>query len=113
MTEVQERKSTILGRHLKYWDAGWGKIVSRFWGVINFVMILATYLAVSKASLSLPIYVLIGLVICSVIYVCGYLYTKSGMLKSEYSNQFVEWREMLEIRKNIEEIKVSIGELKK
>lgn len=103
----------LLGRYLKYWDAGWGKIVSRFWGVMNFILILATYLAISKTELSWVFYVLIALAICSFIYVAGFIYTKTGMLKAEYSNQFVEWREMNKIKELIEQMSKEIKELKK
>jgi len=93
------------GRFIKYWEAGYGKVLARVYSMLSFILMISTYLLVKGFEVSLleTIIVFVGLVV--IVFVIGIFYVKTGFLKAEQSAFFNENPDFVELRKELAEIK--------
>ena len=95
----------VQGLVIKYWDAGYSKILGRFYGMINFILIALTYLTLQGISIDLPLMAFLFVTMVVLIFVLGIFYVKAGFLKAEQTALYLENPELCQIREELSEIK--------
>jgi len=90
---------------IKCWNTGYGAILGRVSGVINLALLASTYLLVKGFELSFTQSVFAGVVLIAVILVSGFVYLRFGFQKAEASSNFIEQPELMQMKRDIEEIK--------
>jgi len=103
---LNKKKITLMqGIIIKYWDAGYSKILGRFYGMINFILIGLTYLTLQGIIIDLPVILFLFISMIVLIFVLGVVYVKGGFLKAEQTALFLENPEFVELKKEVKEIK--------
>lgn len=96
----------------KHWGIGYGVIIGRFYGLVNFVLLLSTFLLAKGFEISFLETIIYGLVICAIVFILGVLYAKFDFQKAEFSQNFKEQPELVQMKKDIEEIKLMLSSLR-
>ena len=94
----------LYGWGSKIWGAGYGFLVGKFYGIINLVLLVSTYLMVKGFHLGFIESILLGITAVGVIFVSGILYVRLGLLKAESSSNFVENPQLHEMYLRIQHI---------
>ena len=103
---IAQQVRKTYGWGCKIWSAGYGLVVSKFYGVVNLGLLISTYLMVKGFEVNFIETIIIGVLGVSFIFVTGLFVVKFGLLKAETSSNFVEnpyLFEMYERLKRIEE----------
>jgi len=95
---------------IKIYNVGYGAILGRFSGVLNLFFTVATFLVVKGLDLGYIETLAIFIVVMIIIMTLGFLYLRVGLQKSEFSSNFREQPEMLEMMKDIKEIKNKLNQ---
>ena len=90
---------------IKCWNTGYGAVLGRFSGVINLALLASTYLLVKGFELSFIQSIFVGVALIAVILVSGFIYLRTGFQKAEFSSNFAEQPEMMQMKRDIEEIR--------
>jgi len=96
---------SLQGIIIKYWDAGYSKVLGRFYGMINFILIGLTYLTLQGIIIDFSIMLLLFIAMIILIFVLGIIYVKGNFLKAEQSALFLENPEFVDLKKEVLEIK--------
>ncbi len=96
------------GNLVKYVENGKGKILGRFYGVVTFVLVASTYLVVSGEQISIYEVVWYSFLFLVFLTFLGWIYSKLGLLEAETSALNQESPELMEIHKDVKEIKAII-----
>jgi len=103
-------KSFLFSNFIKFWVAGQTYVFGRFTGVVSLVLLASTYLAVIGINLKWWELIGLGLLMGLLIMVSGFLYVKFNMFKLELGAIQRENPELMEIKKDIKEIKKFLGD---
>jgi hypothetical protein len=93
------------GRLIKYWEAGYGKVLARFYSMLSFILMASTYLLVQGFQVGFMETFLVFLGMVVLVFVIGVIYVKTGFLKAEQGAFFNENPEFVSLRKELKEIK--------
>ena len=96
---------TVQGLLIKFWDSGYSKVLGRFYGMINFILIISTYLILRGIEINVFLSITLFLVMVVVIFILGIFYVKLGFLGAEQVALYQENPEFMELRKEIKDIK--------
>ena len=89
----------------KHWGIGYGILIGRFYGIINFILLISVFLMNKGIEVSFIQTLVFGIVSCVIIFVSGLIYVKFDFQKAEFSSGFKEQPEMVKMKQDIEEIK--------
>ena len=90
---------------IKTYNAGYGAILGRFSGLLNLFFTVATFLLVKGLDLGFIETIAVFIVVFSVLMGLGALYLKLDLQKSEFSANFKEQPELVQMFDDVKEIK--------
>ena len=93
------------GRIIKYWEAGYGKVLARIYSMLSFILMASTYLLLQGFNVGLFEIITVFILLITAVFVIGIFYVKFGWLKAEQSAFFNENPELVLIRSELKEIK--------
>jgi len=93
------------GRIIKYWEAGYGKVLARVYSMLSFILMASTYLLLQGFDIGFLAIPLIFLILVTIVFIIGFFYVKLGWLKAEQAAFFNENPELINIRQELKEIK--------
>ena len=93
------------GRIIKYWEAGYGKVLARVYSMLSFILMASTYLLLQGFEMGFVEMVLVFIMLISLVFIIGIFYVKFGWLKAEQSAFFNENPELMSIRTELRDIK--------
>jgi len=96
------------GRIIKYWEAGYGKVLARVYSLLSFILMASTYLLLQGFEITPITMLLVFLGLVTTVFIIGTFYVKLGWLKAEQSAFFNENPELMSIREELKEIKEMI-----
>jgi len=89
------------GRIIKYWEAGYGKVLARVYSMLSFILMASTYLLLQGFEMGFVEMVLVFIILISLVFIIGIF----GWLKAEQSAFFNENPELMSIRTELRDIK--------
>ena len=95
----------IKGLVIKYWDSGYSKVLGRFYGMINFILIGLTYLTLQGINVDLLTIALLFVSMVIFIFMLGLAYVKFGFLGAEQKAMYEENPEFVDLKNEVKEIK--------
>ena len=95
---------------IKMYNVGYGTLFGRISGIMNLFFTVATFLLVKGLDLGYIEIIIFGIILLSVIMGMGYIYLRMDLTKSEFSSNFQEQPEMVQMFNDIAEIKKILGE---
>jgi len=90
---------------IKTYNAGYGAVLGRFSGLLNLFFTVATFFLVKGLDLGFIETIIIFGIAFGGLMLLGFVYLKLDLQKSEFSSNFREQPEMLQILNDIAEIK--------
>jgi len=93
------------GRIIKYWEAGYGKVLARVYSMLSFILMASTYLLLQGFQVGVFEVMLVFISLVTIVFVIGIFYVKFGWLKAEQSAFFNENPELVQIREELKDIK--------
>ena len=93
------------GRIIKYWEAGYGKVLARVYSMLSFIIASSTYLLLNGFKMDIIGITLVFATLITIVFIVGIFYVKFGWLKAEQSAFFNENPELINIRQELKEIK--------
>jgi len=90
---------------IKTYNAGYGAVLGRFSGLLNLFFTVATFFLVKGLDLGFIETIGIFVIAFSGLMLLGYIYLKLDLQKSEFSSNFREQPEMVQLIKDVKEIK--------
>lgn len=110
--KVAQNFRRLYGWSCKTWNAGYGLVISKFYGVINLGLLISTYLMVKGFEISLTETIIIGVTGVGFIFLTGLFVVKFGLLKAEASSNFVENPQLFEMYERLKRIEEKLDGLK-
>ena len=101
----------IYGWTMKMWGAGYGALIGKFYGIINLVLLVSTYLIVKGFQLGFIESIILGILAVAAIFISGIFYVRLGLLKAEASSTFIENPQQHEMYLRIQRIEKKLDEL--
>ena len=105
-------KKKLQGILIKYWDAGYSKVLGRFYGMINFILIASTFLLIQGINIDLFVSVALFFGMIVFVFILGIIYVKFGFLGAEQTALYQENPEFMALRKDIYELREIIDVIK-
>lgn len=102
----------IYGWGMKIWGCGYGILIGKIYGILNFVLLISTYFMVKGFEVSFIETIAVGFIAVAIIFIAGIVFVKIGLLKAEASSNFVENPQQVEMLESIRQIKKDLEELK-
>ena len=93
------------GRIIKYWEAGYGKVLARVYSMLSFILMASTYLLLQGFQIGILEMILVFLILITIVFVIGLFYVRFGWLKAEQTAFFNENPELMSLRSELKEIK--------
>ena len=90
---------------IKIYNVGYGTLFGRVSGIMNLFFTVATFLLVKGLDLGYIEIIIIGVIVISAIMIMGYIYLRMDLAKSEFSSNFREQPELVQMKNEISEIK--------
>lgn len=106
-------KSKVQGVLIKYWDAGYSKVLGRFYGMVNFILIASTWLIVQNITVDFLVTVILFIGMIIFVFILGIIYVKFGFLKAEQTALYQENPEFMALRQDIKNLELKLNELNK
>jgi len=95
---------------IKTYNAGYGAVLGRFSGLLNLFFTVATFFLVKGLDLGFFETIIIFIVVFSGLMGLGFTYLKLDLQKSEFSSNFKEQPELVQMFNDIKEIKKLLEE---
>ena len=105
------RLTDLKGSIIKYWDSGYSKVLGRFYGMINFILIGLTYLTLQGINVDLVTLALLFISMVIFIFMLGLAYVKFGFLGAEQKAMYEENPEFVDLKNKVTEIKKMLKEV--
>jgi len=97
---------------IKVYNCGYGAVLGRFSGLLNLFFTVATFLLVKGFDLGFVETIIIFVVAFGGLMGMGYIYLRLDLQKSEFSSNFREQPELVQMHNDIKEIKELLKSVK-
>lgn len=99
----------LYGKLTKYFDNGRNAIIGRLYGVVQLVITFAIYFSVTGETITLEQVALFSILGIIILLIIGFVYSKFGLLKAEFSARNMENPEFLKILDDLKKIKKKLN----
>jgi len=112
---IQKIKEKGIGRVyadlIKCWNTGYGAVLGRWAGIVNLALLGSIYLLVKGFELSFTQTIFFIVFVFLSMSTIGFLYLKMGLQKQEFSSNFTEQPEFLEMYNRLRSIEEKIDKI--